>query len=81
MAMGTADNAASTPVIDREVVQAESSESSSGHSDKDWIRYSGADPDVYKIGSRFAFQVHACICGGNLRFCTRKEAMLALQYK
>ncbi len=35
--MGTADNAASTPVIDREV-QAESSESSSGHSDKDWIR-------------------------------------------
>ena len=38
VAMGTADNAASTPVIDRQVVQAESSESSSGHSDKDWIR-------------------------------------------
>ena len=38
--VGIADNAAGKRTIDGEDIQAESSESSSGHSDKDWIRYS-----------------------------------------
>lgn len=35
-----ADNAAGKRMIDVERIQAESSESSSGQSEKDWIRYS-----------------------------------------
>lgn len=36
---GIAENAAGERIINGELIQAESSESSSGHSDKDWIRY------------------------------------------
>ena len=38
--VGIADNAAGRRTMGGESIQAESSDSSSGHSDKDWIRYS-----------------------------------------
>lgn len=53
------ENAAGKRMINGESIQAESSESSSGHSDKDWIRYSSTSFDACKSRSSFAIQLYA----------------------
>ena len=53
-----AEDAAGKRMIDGESIQAESSESSSGHSDKDWIRYSNTSFGC-KSRSSFAVQLYA----------------------
>ena len=49
MDTGVQENAADKRMIDGELMQAESSESSSGHSDKDWIRYSKTGSQACKL--------------------------------
>lgn len=74
-----AENAAGKRMIDGEPIQAESSESSSGHSDKDWIRYSNTRFQYVQIQVQLCSPVVCSICVGYLRVTQCTTSVTAVQ--